>query len=429
MSSHAKRTAVENRTPAPRASMLAALDIGASKITCFIGSVGQGPGPLRVAGVGTQAAKGVRNGAIVDLDAAERAVRAAVSQAERMAETTVSEVVVSVSGFGVRAEQANGEISLSMSAEIGVKERRKVVGAALQHVRTDGRTILHVTPSFFVLDGERVRDPRGMYGKRLGVAITVVTVPTPQWRNIVLCVERAMYTISGSVAAPYAAALGALAEDDLELGALVIDMGARSTTAALFQAGALLHVDAVPIGSDHVTHDIAHCLGTSAAAAERLKVVHGSAIASLNEDNMMIDVPRMTESGLIIADQAARSMLTGIVRPRVEETLELLRDRLRAGGLDKLNAGRRIVLTGGGSQLNGVRELAARVFEGHVRIGRPQRFTGLGDAVAGPGFSVASGLLRWGIERPTDMTGAPSQLREPPSHPVARAMAWLKENF
>jgi cell division protein FtsA len=427
MSSHAKRTAVENRTPAPRATMLAALDIGASKITCFIGSVGQGPGPLRVA-VGTQAARGVRNGAIVDLDAAERAVRAAVSQAERMAETTVSEVVVSVSGFGVRAEQANGEIGLH-NVEIGVKERRRVVGAALQHVRLDGRSILHVTPSFFVVDGQRVRDPRGMFGKRLGVAVTVVTVPTPQWRNIVLCVERAMYTISGSVAAPYAAALGALAEDDLDLGALVVDMGARSTTAALFQAGALLHVDAVPIGSDHVTHDIAHCLGTSASAAERLKVVHGSAIASLNEDNMMIDVPRMGENGLIIADQAARSMLTGIVRPRVEETLELLRDRLRAGGLDKLNAGRRIVLTGGGSQLNGVRELAARVFEGHVRIGRPQRFTGLGDAVAGPGYSVAAGLLRWGIERPTDMTGAASQLRDPPSHPVARAVAWLRENF
>jgi cell division protein FtsA len=408
--------------------MLAALDIGASKITCFIGSVGQGPGPLRVAGVGTQAARGVRNGAIVDLDAAERAVRAAVSQAERMAETTVSEMVVSVSGFGVRAEQANGDIHLT-NAEIGVKERRRVVGAALQHVRLDGRSILHVTPSFFVVDGQRVRDPRGMFGKRLGVAVTVVTVPTPQWRNIVLCVERAMYTISGSVAAPYAAALGALAEDDLDLGALVVDMGARSTTAALFHAGALLHVDAVPIGSDHVTHDIAHCLGTSASAAERLKIVHGSAIASLNEDNMVIDVPRMGENGLIHADQAARSMLTGIVRPRVEETLELLRDRLRAGGLDKLNAGRRIVLTGGGSQLNGVRELAARVFEGHVRIGRPQRFTGLGDAVAGPGYSVAAGLLRWGIERPTDMTGAASQLRDPPSHPVARAVAWLRENF
>jgi cell division protein FtsA len=428
MSSHAKRTAVENRIPAPRAAMLAALDIGANKITCFIGSVGQGPGPLRVAGVGTQPARGVRNGAIVDLEAAERAVRAAVSQAERMAETTVSEVVVSVSGFGVRAEQATGEINLN-NAEIGMKERRRVVGSALQHVRLDGRSILHVTPSFFVVDGHRVRDPRGMFGKRLGVAVTVVTVPTPQWRNIVLCVERAMYTISGSVAAPYAAALGALAEDDLDLGALVVDMGARSTTAALFQAGALLHVDAVPIGSDHVTHDIAHCLGTSTAAAERLKILHGSAIASLNEDNLMIDVPRVGENGMPIADQAARSMLTGIVRPRVEETLELLRDRLRAGGLDKLNAGRRIVLTGGGSQLNGVRELAARVFEGHVRIGRPQRFTGLGDAVAGPGYSVAAGLLRWGVERPTDLTGAASQLRDPPSHPVARAFAWLKDNF
>jgi cell division protein FtsA len=428
MSSLTKRAAVESRTLAPRAAMLAALDIGASKITCFIGSTGQGTGPLRVAGVGTQPARGVRNGAIVDLDAATKAVRAAIAQAERMSGVTVSEVVVSVSGFGVRAEQAHGEITFA-NAEIGPKERRRVVGSALAQVRLDGRSILHATPSFFVVDGQKVRDPRGMLGRRLGVAVTVVTAPTPQWRNIVLCVERATYTISGSVAAPYAAALGALAEDDLELGALVVDMGARSTTAALFHAGALIHVDAVPIGSDHVTHDIAHCLGTTAAAAERLKIVHGSAIASLNEDNLMIDAPRMGEDGQLISDQAPRSILTGVVRPRVEETLELLRDRLRAGGLDKLNAGRRIVLTGGGSQLNGVRELAARVFEGHVRIGRPQRFTGLGDAVAGPGYSVAAGLLRWGVERPTDMASSASQMVEPSSHPVARAVQWLKDNF
>ena len=147
MSSLTKRAAVESRTLAPRAAMLAALDIGASKITCFIGSTGQGTGPLRVAGVGTQPARGVRNGAIVDLD-----------------------------------EQAHGEITFA-NAEIGPKERRRVVGSALAQVRLDGRSILHATPSFFVVDGQKVRDPRGMLGRRLGVAVTVVTAPTPQWRK------------------------------------------------------------------------------------------------------------------------------------------------------------------------------------------------------------------------------------------------------
>jgi cell division protein FtsA len=193
--------------------------------------------------------------------------------------------------------------------------------------------------------------------------------------------------------------------------------------------GALAHVDAVPIGSDHISHDVAHCLGTSASAAERLKILHGSAIASLNEDNQMIDAPQIGEDGGLIASQVPRSILSGVVRPRVEETFELLRDRLSASGLDRSGAGRRVVLTGGGAQLHGVRELAARVFEGHVRVGRPQRFAGLGDAVSGPAYAVAAGLLRWGVDHRSELAPAAGQPHDALTHPVARAMAWLKDNF
>jgi cell division protein FtsA len=428
MSSLQHRAQAENRAPVPRVGTLAALDIGASKITCFIGHTSQAPGPLRVAGVGTQAARGIRNGAIVDLDAAERAVHAALKQAEDMAGVAVSEVVVSVSGFGVRSEQVRGEITIGAD-EITNKERRRVVGVALQQCRNERRRLLHATPGFFVLDGQKVRDPRGMVGRRLGVSVTVVSAPAPQWRNLVLCVERCHRTIAGSVAAPYAAALAAMAEDDMELGALVIDLGARSTTAALFVDGALAHVDAVPMGAEHITTDVAHCLGTSAAAAERLKILHGSAIASLDEDNQMLDAPLIGEDGGTTTNRVPRSLLSGVVRPRVEETFELLRDRLRASNLDRSGAGRRVVLTGGGAQLHGVRELAARVFEGHVRVGRPQRFAGLGDAVSGPAHAVAAGLLRWGVDRPTDLAATAPAATDAPTHPVMRAMAWLRDNF
>lgn len=428
MSSLTKRSQAEHRVAVERATTIAALDIGASKITCFIGHTSQSPGPLRVAGVGAQAAKGIRNGAIVDLEAAERAVRATLKQAEDMAGVAVSEVVVSVSGFGVRSEQVRGEISLGRE-EITAKERRRVLDAALSHARREGRHLLHATSCHFVLDGQRVRDPRGMYGKRLGVVVTVCSAPAPQWRNLVLCIERCHRTIAGSVAAPYASALAALAEDDMDMGALVIDLGARSTTAALFVDGALAHVDAVPIGSDHISHDVAHCLGTSASAAERLKILHGSAIASLNEDSQMIDAPQIGEDGGLVAACVPRSILSGVVRPRVEETFELLRDRLAASGLDRSGAGRRVVLTGGGAQLHGVRELAARVFEGHVRVGRPQRFAGLGDAVSGPAYSVAAGLLRWGVDHRSELASASAQPQDALTHPVARALAWLKDNF
>jgi len=429
MSSLEQKLKAQSREQVNISPMVAALDIGASKITCFIGRASNGPGPMRVYGVGARPSRGVRNGAIVDLESVERSVSEAFHQAEEMAGAAVSEAVVSISGFGLKTEQARGGISLPLG-EIGVKEKRRVVAAALANKRFEGRTILHSTPSWFKIDGNIVKEPLGMVGRKLEVSVTIVTAPTPIWRNIVLCVERTNRHIAGVIAAPFASSLASLAEDELESGALLIEMGARSTTAALFRNGALAHVDAVPIGSDHVTQDIAHCFGTSASAAEKLKIVHGSAIANINEDEQMIDAPRFNEEGKLVASLTPKSLLTGIVRPRVEETLELLRDRLIANGIENGGFGRRIILTGGGAQLNGVRELAARVFESHVRVGRPQRFVGLGDAVSGPGFAVCAGLLRWGIDRPTDLTRIARQNEnELFNHPLTKAVTWLKEIF
>lgn len=408
--------------------LIAALDIGASKITCFVGRAPNGPGPMRVLGVGAKPSRGVRNGAIVDLESVERSVAEAFLQAEEMAGAAVSEAVVSISGFGLKAERAKGEINIPLG-EIGLKDRRRVVANALAIRKFEGRTILHTTPCWFKLDGQLVKEPLGMVGRKLEVSVTIVTAPTNIWRNIVLCVERTNRHVAGVVAAPYAASLAALADEELESGALLIEMGARSTTAALFQNGALAHIDAVPIGSDHITQDIAHCFCTSAVAAEKLKIVHGSAIASLNEDEQMIDAPRFDENGKLVASLSPRSLLTGIVRPRVEETLELLRDRLIANGIERAGFGRRIVITGGGAQLNGVRELAARVFESHVRVGRPQKFTGLGDAVSGPGFAVSAGLLKWGFEQPSDLTKIVTQNSQIGHHPITKAIGWLKEVF
>lgn len=429
MSSLDSRLRVANKEVLQLSPLIAALDIGASKITCFIARSSQDAGPLRVQGVGAQQSRGIRNGAIIDLEAAEKAVRAAISQAEEMAGAAVSEVVVSVSGFGLRTELVRGEINLPLATHIGAKETRKVAAAAMQHKRHEGRTVLHATPIFFKTDGQKVLDPNGMVCRKLEVQMTIVSAPTSTWRNLHLVVERTNRHVAGVVAAPFASSLAALADEERENGALLVEMGARSTTAALFQNGQLAHVDAVPIGSDHITQDIAQCFGTSARAAEHLKVVHGSAIANLNEEEQMIDAPRFGEDGNMVSSRSPRSFLTGIVRPRVEETLELLRDRLNSSGIERAGYGRRIVLTGGGSQLNGVRELAARVFEGHVRVGRPQKYAGLADAVAGPGFAVCAGLLRWGIERPKDLARVAIQTSDPHAHPISKAVVWLKETF
>ena len=428
MSSVESRSRTQNREQIQLSPLIAALDIGASKITCFVARSTQDLGPTRVLGVGSLPSRGVKNGNITDLEAVEKTIRQVFESAEAMAGIGVSDVVVSVSGFGLKTEHGFGEIIMP-AGTIGEKERRRVVANAIQNKKFEGRHIIHVTPVYFKLDGNIVKEPLGMVGRKLEVVATIVTIPVSVWNNIVLCVARTNRHVMEVIAAPYASSLSVLAEDELESGALVVEMGAKSTTAALFQNGSLAHVDAVPIGSDHITQDIAQYFETSAMVAEKLKIVLGSAIASLNEEEQMIDVQRFDDNGNLVCSRAPRSFVTGIVRPRVEETLELLRDRLASKGIDKSIYGRRIVLTGGGAQLNGVRELAARVFEGHVRVGRPQRFAGLGDAVSGPAFAVCSGLLRWGIDKPTDVTKIAHEMHQAHQHPILKAMNWVKEVF
>jgi cell division protein FtsA len=237
------------------------------------------------------------------------------------------------------------------------------------------------------------------------------------------------------VAAPFSSALAALEDDEMDLGCICVDMGGGSTSVAVFSNGALVHVDSLAVGGAHVTADIARGLSTSIAGAERIKTLHGSAIASANEDREMIEAPPRGDdpgAGPVIAP---RSLLKGIIAPRVEETLELLRERLKASGA-ALEPGAGIVLTGGASQLAGVREVAVRVFDRPVRLGRPRRAPHLADAASGPAFCAAAGVLQRAAFGPREVvslralagvkTSAP---REGGSTPVSRVANWLRDNL
>jgi cell division protein FtsA len=213
------------------------------------------------------------------------------------------------------------------------------------------------------VDGQGgVKDPRAMFGRALGVELLVVSIPESVFHTLGACVERAHLALEGVVAAPFVSALAALEEDEMDLGSVCIDMGGGSTSAAVFNQGSLVHVETVPVGGHHVTQDIARGLSTSIAGAERIKTLHGSAIASANEDREMIEAPPRGDDPGAGPVVAPRSLLKGIIAPRVEETLELLRDRLKASGAP-VEPGAGLVLGGGASQLAGVREVAVRVFD------------------------------------------------------------------
>jgi cell division protein FtsA len=247
-------------------------------------------------------------------------------------------------------------------------------------------------------------------------------------RNIANCVERCHLGVAHMVAAPYASGLSCLVEDEMDLGVTVIDMGGGSTSLAVFYDGEMVFNEVVPVGGGHVSNDIARGLSTTLANAERMKTLYGNALASPADEKEIIDVPLIGESDHEIANHVPRSMLVGIIKPRVEEILELVNDRLQASGFNKV-AGRRAVLCGGAAQLAGVQELAARILDKQVRMGKPIRVKGLADATDGPAFTTAAGLLSFAVRERFDDNVKMSVVEKQPKSRLLKVGNWFKENF
>ena len=410
-----------------RNGVIAALDIGSSKISCLIGKV-EDSGRPTVIGIGHQLSRGVKNGTIVDMDEAEMAILTAVHAAEKMSAETIEEVVVNLSG-GYPASQTVGVEVAIAGHEVGDADLRRV----LEHGRAidvgPDRQVVHSIPVGYTIDGNRgIRDPRGMYGDRLGVTMHIVTAAAGAARNIATCVNRCHLEVSALVVSPYASGLATLVEDEKDLGVTVIDMGGGTTGIAVFFDGQVVFTDTIAIGGNHVTSDIARGLSTPLVHAERMKTLYGSALTSPSDERELINVPQIGEDGSGTPNQVAKSILVGIIQPRLEETFELVRARLEASGFDKI-AGRRVVLTGGAAQLTGARELAQLVLDKQVRMGRPIRIAGLAESTAGPAFSTAAGLIAYAMRREAELR---PQLRPERAHAQGlflRVGGWLRENF
>jgi cell division protein FtsA len=414
-----------------RNSLIAALDVGTTKICCFIARVDD-EGNLRVVGIGHHSADGVRAGSIVDMEAAEMSILTAVQTAEQMAGEQIREVIVNLSGGQPESHTLNFEVSIA-GHEVGDADVRKVLAHGRNQSESVERELIHCVPVGYTIDGSRgIRDPRGMYGEKLGINMHLITAASGAVRTLVTCIQRCHLDVAALVVSPYAAALSALVEDEMNLGATVIDMGGGTTSIAVFYDGKLVHADCVPIGGSHVTSDIARGLSTPIAHAERMKTLYGSAVPAPSDAHDMIDVPLVGEEDRAQANHVPRSLLVNNIQPRLEETLEHIRARLEASGCDKI-AGRRVVLTGGASQLQGVQELAAGVLDKQVRRGRPLRIGGLAEATGGPAFATCAGLLTYAVSKHTE---APSALAprlradgDEPAGMFGRFGVWLRENF
>ena len=413
-----------------RTGLIVALDVGSTKVSCLVARA-NADGAIRVIGMGHNMSGGVRAGAVVDMEATETSILAAVGAAEEMSGERLRGATVNISGGEPSSRIFAFEVAIN-GHEIADADLRGIHRHWPPEDETAGREMIHCIPTGYSIDGNRgIRDPRGMFGQRLGVNVHLVTVGAGAYRNLSACVARCHLEVEDVVLSPYASGLACLVEDERDLGATVVDMGGGTTTLGVFQEGHVVYADAIPIGGAHVTNDIARGLSTPIAHAERMKALYGGAIPSAADDREVIDVPLVgedNEDSETLANHVPRSMLVGIIRPRLEEIFELVRGSLETAGASRIG-GRRLVLTGGASQLQGARELAALILEKQVRIGRPLRIGGLAEAASGPAFSTCAGLLRYAVERQGTVSEAPHAAAEPQVSRFARLGHWLKESF
>jgi cell division protein FtsA len=251
---------------------------------------------------------------------------------------------------------------------------------------------LHLMPAAFSIDGAASEAPLGLHATEVGVELAVVTIEPAALRNTAMAVERALLNISGYALAPYAAGRGVLSTDEHELGALVIDLGGATTSYAIFKAQKLLAAGVLPAGSGLVTQDIAHGLSTTLAHAERMKTLFGSVLPAGHEDRELLAVPLAGEQGTDSVQKVPKHVLTSIVRPRLEEVLWMVRQLVEQDARF-ITPTTKLVLTGGGAQVHGLKDLATEIFGLPSRVAGPRAVQGLPDHIRNPSASVVTGLL------------------------------------
>src|SRR4051812_6967807 len=400
-------TGFERQTPKTRpmsqkrTALVASLDIGTSKIACLIARLRPAPPTdalrgrshaVELIGYSQIQSRGVKAGAVVDLVECEQAVRQAVALAERMAKVRVESVLLPVSGGRLQGHLIEAASDIRGGA-VTQADVSRVTSTGMHHATGAGRAVLHALPVGYTLDGVKgIRDPRGMLARQFGVDMNVVTTDATVAKNLMLVVERCHLNVEAMVASPYVAGLSVLTDDEADLGAAVVEMGAGTTTIAIYSGGRFVHASGFALGGHHVTMDLARGLSACIADAERIKTLYGTVLTGGSDARELMSVPSAGDGDHDAPQVVSRATVANIVRHRAEEIFEMVRDRLRDSPF-AAEPRARVVLSGGAAQLSGVPELATQILGRPVRLGRPLGFGRLPNEAKSASFAVPSGLL------------------------------------
>jgi len=379
------------------------LDIGTTKIGVIIAEVMEDNQP-KVIGVGTAPSDGLRKGVVVNLEKTVRSIESAIEQAEQMAGVKIDEVYVGIAGDHIRSYNGRGVVAVAgPDNEVTVDDVRRVIDAARAVVMPMDREIIHIIPQEFIVDDQRgIKDPLGMSGVRLETEVHLVTGAITSAQNICRSVERAGIYVKDLVLEPLASSYSVLAEDEKELGVIVMDMGGGTTDIAMFFEGCIRHTAVVALGGGNVTNDIALVLRTPVDQAEIIKQRYGCSVHSLIDNpEDPIEIPGI---GGRASRKVAKELLADIIRPRMEEIFRLAAGQIRKSEYANLMT-TGVVLTGGGALVKGAVELAEEVFDMPVKLGIPKGFSGLIDLAKSPIHATGVGLILYALSRDYELDG------------------------
>lgn len=419
-----------------REKIISGIDVGTSGVRVIVGGLGK-DGKLRVLGVGTAPSEGTRKGAVVNIEEVSNAIKKAAAEAERISGFSVDAAYVSVGGAHIDSLSSKGIVAVSRpNGEISQEDINRAIQASQSFPLSPNKEILHIIPKEFKVDNEGgIKDPKGMHGVRLEVDCLIIEGSSPFIKNLVKAAEGAKIDVLGLIFSPLAAARAALSERQKELGSLILDIGGKTSGLAVFEEGSVIHAAVLPVGSTHITGDIAIAFRVSIDEAEKIKINYGTCLPEEISKKEMIKISGETLSvpedkkiarpptgGFVVssvrrpadgkkgessaggADREdfvfSRREAAEIIQARACDIFELANKELKKINRTKLLPSG-VIISGGGAKLAGIVDLAKQETHLPAEIGFPFEIEGIFDKFGDPAFSVLIGLLLWGADEET----------------------------
>jgi cell division protein FtsA len=407
-----------------------ALDIGSSKIVSLAAYIDK-KGEPKILSQNLHFSEGIKSGLIINFKAAENSIINAIYALEKECERNIKHVAISLSGAGTKSYYISYKIKIS-NQQVTKQDVKKLIQKSLEEFKVKDQEIIHYFPlEFSIDDNNSIIDPVGMVAKEIGCQLHVISVNTDIMVNLTNCLAKYQVEITNVVLAIYAAGLSCLTEDEKDLGTIVIDIGANTTAFGVFYQKKLYYTGHILIGGGHITADIAKLFSISISAAEKLKVLYGSAIVSSFEKDYYINNEAYEEENgndiYNVSSSITSNHLNEIIQSRFEEILYLIKEQYDKAGIDHLIA-RRVVITGGGASLKGAKELASKIFDKQVRVAKPTVYPGFAEGHNPSMYSTVVGMIKNQTIK-LQKSSFESDSIDVNNSWIKKAVVWVKENI